>query len=86
MQIGGRGQRRSRVLPGDFQHMEAAAQLRGVGEGLKLAHHFRLGPAFEREQPLAADFGEPGALIAKNARLATERNRGLGDGGEIVTV
>ena len=63
--------------------MEAAAEVGGVGERLKFAQRAWLRRAFEREQPLAPDLGEPRTLVAENPRLETEGDRGFGDSGEI---
>ena len=59
------------LVPPEFEDVETAAEVRGVGESLELAECGVICLALLREQPLAADVGEPCTLILEPERLAS---------------
>ncbi len=59
------------IVPCEFQDVEAAAELRRVGEGRELAKQRGIGLALHGEQPLAGQRREPRPMAAKKQRSAT---------------
>ena len=65
-----RGKFAGGLVPGQFEDVETAAEVGGVGEGLKLAESGGVGISLLSEQPVAGLGGEPGSLAGKDAGLA----------------
>ena len=71
VKIGGGDFRCERFVPCEFQDVEAAAELRRVGEGRELAKQRGIGLALHGEQPLAGQRREPRPLAAEKQRPTT---------------
>ena len=70
-------------VPGQLEDLETAAKLSRVSESLKLAEGGKVGISFLREQPIVGLGSEPSSLGSEGAGASAERDRDLGDGGEI---
>ena len=73
----------SGLIPREFEDVETAAKVGGMGEGLELAESGGVGVTFLREEPVAGLTGEPAALRGERDGPAAELDRGFRDGGEI---